>query len=79
MKIKVHWIIDGIVEIDADTPAEAEKIIEDKLQNLAQENASFMTALGANAIQGRAYLPGSEDVISAIPPKAEPETDPEIN
>ena len=28
MKVKVHWIIDGVAEIDADTPEDAEKMVE---------------------------------------------------
>ena len=31
MKCKVHWIIDGIVEMDTETLEEAEKIISSHL------------------------------------------------
>ena len=31
MKIKVHWIIDGVAEIEADTPEEAENKVENEL------------------------------------------------
>ena len=31
MKIKVHWIIDGIAEVDAASLEEAETIIDKKL------------------------------------------------
>ena len=26
MKVKVHWIIDGVAEIDADTPEDSERV-----------------------------------------------------
>ena len=32
MKVKVHWIIDGIAEIEADTLEQAEKLIDKKLK-----------------------------------------------
>jgi hypothetical protein len=31
MKCKVHWLIDGLVEIEADNIDNAEKIIKDKI------------------------------------------------
>ena len=59
MKVKVHWIIDGIVEIEADTLEQAEKLIETKLNQLTETNSDEMKFLGARAMQGKAYLPGS--------------------
>ena len=38
MKVKVHWIIDGVAEIEADTPEDAEKIVENELNNLKNKN-----------------------------------------
>ena len=32
MKCKVHWLIDGLVEIEADNIDNAEKIIKDKIE-----------------------------------------------
>ncbi len=61
MKIKVHWIIDGVAEIDADTPEEAEKMVENELSKFMGENKSLSDSLGARAIQGKAYFPGSDD------------------
>jgi hypothetical protein len=61
MKVKVHWIIDGIVEIEADTLEQAEKLIEIKLNQLTQTNSDEMNFLGARAMQGKAYLPGSAE------------------
>ncbi len=61
MKVKVHWIIDGIVEIEADTIEQAEKLIETKLNQLTENNSDEMKFLGARAMQGKAYLPGSAE------------------
>ena len=61
MKIKVHWIIDGVAEIEADTPEEAENKVENELSKFMGENKSLSDRLGARAIQGKAYFPGSDD------------------
>ena len=61
MKVKVHWIIDGIVEIEADTLEQAEKLIETKLNQLTETNSDEMKFLGARAMQGKAYRPGSTE------------------
>ena len=34
MKVKVHWIIDGVMEIDADTNEAAEALADKKLREL---------------------------------------------
>ena len=34
MKVKVHWIIDGVAEIEADTPEDAEKKVKMNCQSL---------------------------------------------
>tara|TARA_Y100001934_G_C11798673_1_gene516099 strand:- start:324 stop:536 length:213 start_codon:yes stop_codon:yes gene_type:complete len=61
MKVKVHWIIDGVAEIDADTPEDAEKKVENELSKFMGENKHIADNLGARAIQGKAYLPGPDD------------------
>ena len=61
MKIKVHWIIDGIAELDAKNQQEAEKWVNDKLTNIINENPIFSKKLGAKAVQGKAYFPGSSE------------------
>ena len=61
MKVKVHWIIDGIAEIEADTPEAAEAQVDEILRKTVSENQTLLETLGARAIQGQAYLPGSED------------------
>ena len=63
MRVKVHWIIDGIAEIEADSPEQAEKLIENMLNELTNSNQDEMNYLGARAMQGKAYLPGSAEDI----------------
>ena len=59
MKVKVHWVIDGIAEIEADSLEDAEKIVNEKLADFVSSNPDLEDELGANAIQGKGYLPGS--------------------
>ena len=59
MKVKVHWILDGIAEVDAENIEEAEKNIHLALERLIEENKVLTEKLGAKAIQGKGYLPGS--------------------
>ena len=59
MKYKVHWLIDGLVEIDANDADTAENIIKNKIENFIKDNAKFFEDVGAKAVQGQAYLPGS--------------------
>ena len=61
MKYKVHWLIDGLVEIDANDLDTAENIIKDKIENFIKEHAKFFEDVGAKAVQGQAYLPGSDE------------------
>ena len=62
MKIKVHWIVDGIAELDSKNQEEAEKWVNETLSDILKKNPIFTEKLGAKAIQGKAYLPGkSED------------------
>ncbi|WP_438996665.1 translation initiation factor IF-2 [Candidatus Puniceispirillum sp.] len=63
MQVKVHWIIDGVAEMDAESFEAAEKHIEDTIRSLISDKPELMDKLGARAIQGKAYLPGSEDDI----------------
>ena len=41
MKCKVHWLIDGLVEIEADNIDNAEKIIKDKIEAFIKSNSDF--------------------------------------
>ena len=61
MKYKVHWLIDGLVEIDANDVDTAESVIKNKIENFIKDNAQFFEDVGAKAVQGQAYLPGSDE------------------
>ena len=61
MKCKVHWIIDGIVELETESLEEAEKLISGHLNEFVSNQPDLTEKLGARAIQGKAFLPGSED------------------
>ena len=63
MQVKVHWIIDGVAEMEAESFEEAEKHIENTIRGLISDKPELLDELGARAIQGKAYLPGSEDDI----------------
>ena len=61
MKYKVHWLIDGLVEIEAKEIDTAENIIKNKIEEFIKDNAKFFDEVGAKAVQGQAYLPGSDE------------------
>ncbi len=61
MKYKVHWLIDGLIDVDADDIENAEKIIKNKIEAFISENSSFFDEIGAKAVQGQAYLPGKDE------------------
>ena len=61
MKYKVHWLIDGLVEIDANNADTAENLIKNKIENFIKENTNFFEDVGAKAVQGQAYLPGLDE------------------
>ena len=61
MKHKVHWLIDGLIEIDAQNAEDAEKIIKDKIETFIKSNSTFFEEVGAKAVQGQAYLPGKDE------------------
>ena len=65
MDVKVHWIIDGVAEMDVETLEEAEQKVDEVLRAVIADNKELVELLGARAIQGKAYLPGSEDDIEA--------------
>ena len=60
MKIKVHWIIDGIADIEATSLEDAERLVNQELTEIINQNEILKNRLGATSIQGKAYLPGSE-------------------
>ena len=59
MKVKVHWVIDGVAELEADSIEDAEKIVNEKLADFVSNNPDLEEKMGAKAIQGKGYLPGS--------------------
>ena len=59
MKVKVHWVIDGIAEIEAESLEDAEKLVNEKLAHFVSSNPDLEDEMGAKAIQGKGYLPGS--------------------
>ena len=61
MKYKVDWIIDGQAEVDAESKEEAEKKIQESLENYVKKSDSLMHVFVAKSIQGTAYLPGSDE------------------
>ena len=52
MIFKVHWIIDGIAEIEAKDKEEAEKILQDGLEDYVKNSDVLM-----NKSKGRTYAP----------------------
>ena len=65
MKVKVHWIIDGVAELEMESLETAEAHVDEKLREVIGSNPVLVEELGARALQGKAYLPGSEDDIDA--------------
>ncbi len=68
MQVKIHWIIDGMADMDVDKPEDAEAKVEEMLKKVLADNPDLINVLGARAIQGKAYLPGSEDDIEHATP-----------
>ena len=61
MKYKVHWLIDGLIEVEASDTNSAEKIVKEKIEIFVSRNSVFFEDVGAKAVQGQAYLPGSDE------------------
>ena len=61
MKVKVHWIIDGVMEIDAETDEAAEALVDEKLRGFINAHPELTKNLGATAIQGHAVTDGDND------------------
>ncbi len=54
MKIDVHWIIDGVMSVDASSSEEAEKSVSELLTAFIQSHPELTSLFGAKAIQGQA-------------------------
>ena len=61
MKYKVHWLIDGLIEVETSDTDSAEKIIKEKIETFVSKNSVFFEEVGAKAVQGQAYLPGNDE------------------
>ena len=61
MRVKVHWIIDGVMEIDADTNEAAEALADEKLRGFINAHPELTEGLGATAIQGHAITDGEKN------------------
>ena len=61
MKVKVHWIIDGVMEIDADTNDAAEATADKKLRSFINAHPELTEDFGATAIQGHAITDGDDN------------------
>ena len=64
MKVKVHWIVDGIAELEMESLEAAESYVDEILRDIVNNNEVLVEKLGARALQGKAFLPGSEDDIN---------------
>ncbi len=61
MKFKVQWIIDGVMEVDAESDEAAEALVDEKLRGFIVANAELTDVLGASAIQGHAITDDEAD------------------
>ena len=61
MIYKVHWIVDGVAEIEAESKEEAEKKLQESLEDYVKSSKPLMDKFFAKSIQGTAYLPGHEE------------------
>ena len=61
MKFKVHWIVDGIAEIEAESKEDAEKKLQESLEEYVKNSEDLMNKFVAKSIQGTAYLEGEKD------------------
>ena len=56
MQVKVQWIIDGLIDIDAESNEAAEAIVDGKLRSFIAKHPELTEVLGAVAIQGHAVI-----------------------
>ena len=61
MKFKVHWIVDGVAEIEAESKEDAEKKLQESLEEYVKNSEDLMNKFIAKSIQGTAYLEGEKD------------------
>ena len=56
MKFKVHWIIDGIAEIEGESKEDAEKKLQESLEDYVKNSEDLMNKFIAKSIQGTAVI-----------------------
>ena len=56
MKVKVQWIIDGVMEIEAASNEAAEALVDEKLRRFIMAHPELTDELGAVAILGHAVI-----------------------
>ena len=54
MKVDVHWIVDGVMSVEANSPEEGERAVSDLLTAFIQSHPELTSHFGAKAIQGQA-------------------------
>ncbi len=54
MKVDVHWIIDGVMSVEANSAEEGEKAVSELLTAFIQSHKELTSHFGAKAIQGQA-------------------------
>ena len=62
MKYKVHWIIDGMMEVEASSKEDAENILRENLEEYVKNSDQLMNKFIAKSIQGTGYAAGTEEV-----------------
>ena len=62
MKYKVHWIIDGIIEIEASSKEDAENILQKDLEDYVKNSDQLMNKFIAKSIQGTGYGAGTDEL-----------------
>ena len=61
MIFKVHWIINGLAEIEAESKEEAEIKMKESLEDYVKNSDQLMDKFIAQTIQGTAFQPGTDD------------------
>ena len=61
MEIKVHWIVDGVAELESDSIESAEKLIQEKIISLLKNEPTWDNELAVGSIQGVGYLKGQDE------------------
>ena len=56
MQIQIHWIVDGRINVDAESLEAAEEKMETALRQAIMNIPNFVEDFGAISIQGKAYF-----------------------